>query len=208
MSIALVLEIEELVFDTVTMRTDALQLALTLEGYPLPHDVVRRAHAGATAVMALDALAVSASMDVVARDLVLARTAAAMRAILERGTPCFSTVARDRVAHLSSEYPLAVVTRADRHDAQRMLEQADLDVCIRTIRSLGDLPESAQHDVWAETRSRLFADRCIAIARRPLLAAARRAGYATVAIDETSAETDATLVSLAELDASFLLTVS
>ncbi len=208
MSIALVFEIEELVFDTLTMRTDALQLALTLEGYPLTHDVVRRAHAGATAAMALDALAVAASMDVVARDLVLARTATAVRAILERGTPSFEAVARDRLAQLSTEYPLAVVTRADRHDAQRMLEQAELDVCIRTIRSLGDLPESAQHDVWAETRSRLFADRCVAIARRPLLAAARRAGFAAVAIDETSAETDATLVSLALLDASFLRSVS
>ncbi|MBC7843304.1 MAG: hypothetical protein H7099_13370 [Gemmatimonadaceae bacterium] len=208
MTVGLVVEIEELVFDTLTMRTDALQLALTLEGVRVTHADVRRAHSGATAAMALDALGASAPMDMVARDLVLTRTATAMRAILDRGTPSFDAIARDRVVELSAEFPIAVVTRAGTVDAQRMLEESGLEACIRTIRSLGDLPEPAQHDVWAEARAALFTDRWIAVARRPLLSAARRAGFSTIAIDEAPAANDAALVSLAQLDASFPLSIS
>lgn len=208
MTVGLVVEIEELVFDTLTMRTDALQLALTLEGVPVTHAVVRRAHGGATAAMALDALGATAVMDAVTRDLVLARTATAMRAILDRGTPSFDAIVRDRLAELSAEYPISIVTRGATADARRMLEESGLDACVRTVRTLGDLPASAQHGVWAEARARMFTDRCIAVARRPLLPAARRAGFSTIAIDEASAEDDATLVSLAQLDTSFLLSVS
>ena len=203
-STGLMLEIEELVFDTLDLRSDALHAALAIEGLTLPLLAVREAHTGATAAMALDRLPQTTALDAVARDLVLKRTADHASARFEHHPPSFDAGARNSLERLSAECSLALVTRATRAEAQRMLEQAGIEACVRTIRSLGDLPLAEQHDVWRDAASRLHTGRCIAIAPAPLLSAARRAGLTTIAIGDRASDADATLVSLSQLDALFL----
>ena len=57
-SLALLIEIEELVFDTLALRAHALRSALLHEGVVISEDVIQREHAGATVCMTLDALPV------------------------------------------------------------------------------------------------------------------------------------------------------
>ena len=204
---ALLIEIEEVVFDTLAMRAHALYSALQREGVTLTLDEVRSTHAGVTAAMALDAMPAAAELDDVGRDLVLLRAADDFRAVLRTGLPSFDRAARDTVERLAAEFRIGVVSRASCEDAQRMLEQAGLDMCVGTVRSLGDLPQAAQRDVWSAAATRLHGDPAIAIGPRGILAGARRCGFLTVAIGPPTVHDGAKLVSLAHLDASFLLSL-
>jgi glycolate oxidase iron-sulfur subunit len=205
--IVLLLEVEELVFDTLALRSEALRDAMAVEGVTLRLADVRAAHTGATAAMTLDALCATGALDATGRELVLRRTTDGVRARLDQQPPSFDAEARDTLAQLCVEFSLAVVTRATREEAQRMLEQAGLEECVRTIRSLGTLPASEQHTVWSEVARAMRPARVVAVAPAPLLAAARQAGLTTIAIGASNADTRVTLVSLSQLDASFIATI-
>ena len=201
--VALLLEIEEVVFDTLAMRASALHDALGHEGVMVSRDDVMRVHAGATARMALDALPPALSLDAVSRDLVLRRALDAMRVAMENGLPSFDRVAADAVRRLAIDWPTAVVTRGTREEAQRLLEQAGLDACIRSVHSLDDRAEAEQADVWTRAVARMHGSPALAIGPRPILAGAQLAGLRTIAIRTTGIDSDTALVSLAQLDASF-----
>ena len=204
---ALLIEIEEVLFDTLAMRAHALCTALQHEGLTLALDDVRSAHAGVTAAMALDAMPAAAELDDVSRDLVLLRAADDFRTALSTGLPSFDRAARDEVERLAAEFRIGVVSRASCDDAQRMLEQGGLDVCIRSVHSLGDLSQAEQRDVWSTAATRLHGGSVIAIGPRGILAGARRCGFPTIAIGPPTVHDGAQLVSLAHLDASFLLSL-
>jgi beta-phosphoglucomutase-like phosphatase (HAD superfamily) len=199
-----VLEIEELLFDTRALRSAALHRALGDEGVPLPVADVEAAHAGVTAAMALAQLPDAQMLDVVARDLVLRRTTDNMRVSFSRELPSFSSAARNAVEQLAAEFPIAVVTRAERVDAEQMLEQAGLTAAVRVIRSLGDIPYASQHAVWHEAATRLHVSRAAAVAPDALLAAAHDAGLLTIAVGTSGGASRPTVVSLSQLTASFL----
>ncbi len=199
-----VLEIEELLFDTRPLRSAALHTALRDEGMICLLADVDAAHAGATAVMALDRLPGTAALDVVAHDLVLRRAGDTVRASIARELPTFNPAAREVVERIAAEFPVAVVTRAERADAEHMLEQVGLLASVRLIRSLGDVPQSAQHAVWRAAVARLHVRRGVAIAPVALLEAARAAGLRTIAVGPDTTAHGSALLSLSQLDSSFL----
>ena len=205
-SLALLIEIEELVFDTLALRAHALRSALLHEGVVISEDVIQREHAGATVCMTLDALPAASGLDGVARDLVLRRAADEARVALDHAAASFDRASRDAVLRLAVEYPVGVVTRGARDSAQRLLEQADLDSCIRTIQSLDDVPLSDQHHVWSDAAARLHRSHIVALGPPRTLAGARMAGQYTVAVGRGLAggAGDEALVSLTQVDASFL----
>jgi beta-phosphoglucomutase-like phosphatase (HAD superfamily) len=209
MRTALIFELEALLFDTCDLRAYALQEALAQEGVTAAYGDVQRAHAGRPAALALQHLASADSLDEISRDLVVRRAADAVTASMARGAPSFDTHARDALVAAAAEFPLAVVTCASREDAQHLLALADLDACVTTIRSLAAAASDEQHTVWADARRRLHADHGVALAPAPLLDGARRAGLTTVHVgadadDHTFNQADARLVSLAQVDASFV----
>ena len=204
---ALLIEIEEVVFDTLAMRAHALHSALQREGVTLALDEVRSTHAGVTAAMALNAMPAAAELDDVSRDLVLLRAADDFRAAVSTGLPSFDRAARDTVEQLAAEFRIGVVSRASCDDAQRMLEQAGLDMCIRTVHSFSDLPPAEQRDVWSTAATRLHGGSVIAIGPPGILDGARGAGFLTIAIGPPTVHDGAQLVSLAHLNASFLLSL-
>jgi hypothetical protein len=226
---AVLLEIEETVFDTLDMRVRALCSALRSEGVMRAVEEVRSVHTGVTAAMAvdaifLDALSVdtmaldataldatalnamrdSAALDVVTRDLVLLRAADNFRAALSTGRPSFDSAARDAVERLAAEFRISVVSRASCEDAQRMLEESGLDMCIRSVHSFGDLPQAEHRTVWADAATRLHGGPVIAIGPRGILEGARQCGLLTIAIGPPTTQGGTELVSLANLDASLV----
>jgi hypothetical protein len=89
-----------------------------------------------------------------------------------------------------------------------MLDAAGLHDCMNAVRSLAGVPEAGQHDVWADAVARLGAEGGVAIASPRMLAAAARAGLRTVQIGTPTADgTDGALVSLAQLDASYIVSL-
>ena len=206
MRIALAIEIEELVFDTLAMRATALHAALAAEGIAVPLAEVHRAHTGVTAQMALAQIpAASAVLDSVGESLTLRRAADAVRAALDGAPLTFDPDERDALAALSAEFPVGVVTRAPRDAALRMLEHAGLDQCMRAVRSLDEVLVGAQPSVWSSALVRLRADRGVAIAGGAILSAAASAGLHTVQFGGLPvAGVDAAIPSLRALDASFI----
>jgi phosphoglycolate phosphatase-like HAD superfamily hydrolase len=202
-----VLEIEETLFDTGALRAGALHRALADEGVTVPLALVIEAHAGATAAMALAQLTYAQLSDVVVRDLVLQRAADTMRANLSQELPSFHSASRDALEQLATEVPLAVVTRAERGDTDRMLEAAGLTASVRVVRSLGDLPLSEHHTIWRDVAARLHVTRAVAAAPSPLLPAAHQAGLVTIAIGTGGGANVKTLVSVSQLNTSFLSTL-
>lgn len=205
MRIALIFEIEELLFDTRSLRAHAMHQALAREGVIAAYDDVERAHAGWPAALALGRVAAADTLDDVGRDLVLRRVADSVAESISRDPPSFSPAARDVLETLAADFPLAVVTRAERGDAQRLLELAGLDACVTTIRSVADIAPGAQHTVWSDAQRRLHAERGVAFAPGPLLAGASRAGLSTVQVgDGPEVACNARLASLAPVNASFI----
>ena len=206
---AVVIEIEELLFDTLDERAAALHASLAAEGITVPIAAVRTAHAGATAEMALRDLIAHDALDTTGRELVVHRASATCSAAFNMNTPLFDVAARDALVALAADFPLAVVTRATQPDAQRLLEQAGLDAYVATIRSLSGTEPAAYRVHWQEGVSRLHAARGIAIAPWPMLPAAKEAGLTVIAIGTpaTGAEpvdVDASRASLTQIDASLV----
>lgn len=202
---ALILEIEECLFDTRVLRAQALHAALAHEGIECSLPQVLAAHAGAPASVAMQQLDEAHALDAVGADLVLRRAADAARDAIARAAPVFDAAVRDAIERLAGDFPLAVVTRAERSDAQHLLELAGLDASVRTIRSLADVDRIDHHRVWEEARRRTHAARGVALAPGALLGAARQAGLATVQVgDGPDAAACPRLVSLATVDASFI----
>ena len=169
-------------FDTLELRSRILNEALVREGVTVPLDDVRRAHAGVPALTALADIEAYGTLDDVGQALVLRRYADAVTESFTRAIPSFDPSVHQTIGLLAAEFPLGVVTRAERGDAQWLLEQAGLDACFTTIRSLADVHASSQQLAWSEVFSRLHADRGVALAPAYLLLGAAEAGLQTVAV--------------------------
>jgi beta-phosphoglucomutase-like phosphatase (HAD superfamily) len=198
----LLLEIEEIVFDTRAIRATALQAALRDEGVTVALDAVLDSHAGSTAVMALDALKML-PLDQLGRELVLRRALDGVRQAFDAGLPSFDMSARDAIERLATERPIGVVSRATRDDATRMLQQAGLDMCVRTVQSLGDLALLDHHAVWSRAAATLLGAQAIAIVPPQIAVGPRAAGIRTVTVATNGIASGATLVSAARRDPSF-----
>lgn len=211
---AVIIEIEELLFDTRDMRVDALQAALLVGNVVVSRDDVLHAHAGRPAIVALTRLDAASVLDATARELVLRRAADHVQRSLELQAPSFDAAARDALQQLAAEYPLGVVTRATRADAARLLELAGLDTAVAVVRSVDERDESRQHEIWSDVLMRLHATHGIAIAPEAMLPAARRAGLRTVAVDMLpsrqagAAPWNARLASLSCVNASFIASLT
>ena len=206
--VALLLEIEEIVFDTRLIRATSLATALRDEGVIVALDAVLEAHAGCTAVMALDALQ-TPSLDPLGRELVLRRASDAVRRAFDEGLPSFDTPARDTIERLSTELLIGVVSRAGSDDAARMLQHAALDMCVRTVQSLGNLAPADHHSVWSRAASKLLGAQAFAVVPAQLAAGPRAAGIRTITVGTPNGgDSGATLVSMARPEASFVASLS
>jgi len=209
-----IVEIEELVFDTRDLRADALHAALLVEHVAVDRDRVLQAHAGVPAGIALTRLDAASSLDDTARELVLHRAADQVRRRFEEQAPSFDAGARDALQQLAAEFALGVVTRAARGDAMHLLQLAELDSCVAVVRSLDGLEVDRHHETWSEVLMRLHAAQGVAIAPPELLHAARTAGLRTIAIDVVprtdsgAPPWDGSLDSLARVDASFIASLT
>lgn len=209
-----IVEIEELLFDTLDLRADALQAALLLEQVAVDRASVRQAHAGVPAAIALTRLDAALSLDSTARELVLHRATDHVRRALEAQAPSFDTTARDALVLLAAEFALGVVTRASRADALHLLQLADLDACVAVTRSLDGLEPERHHERWSDVLTRLHAAQAVALAPSALLHAARAAGLRTVAIDgaygrdDSAPPWDGSLDSLGRVNASFIASLT
>lgn len=207
MRTAVIVEVEELLFDTLDLRVRALCDALSHEGVTVTHAELLVVHGGVPANMALAMLPAARGLDAVGRSLVLRRTGDAMTDTIARGAVVFDPSVRDTIERLAVEHPMGVVTRAERGDAQRLLEQVGLDACVSVIRSLAELDESAQHSVWSDAFLRLHADRGVALAPDPLLQGAARAGLRVVPIGAgATVGRNGGSVPFARVDAAFIAT--
>jgi beta-phosphoglucomutase-like phosphatase (HAD superfamily) len=208
MRTGVLLEIEELLFDTLPLRASALQQALAAEGVIIDTPAVALAHSGRPVGVTLSHLAEGSTLDATGRYLVLRRASDLAGEAITQGAATLRTEIAAAIEVLASEFPVAVVTRASRTDAQRLLEMAGLDVYVGTVRSLADLRERDQHEAWLAARARLNVDRGVAFAPDPLLAGARRAGLVTVRAGGTHGDaTEAPATLLAALDASHIMSL-
>ncbi|MCC7054088.1 MAG: hypothetical protein IT355_12560 [Gemmatimonadaceae bacterium] len=180
MRTGVLLEIEEVLFDTLPLRTTALQQALDAEGVTLGARSIALAHTGLPAVVALSHLPAITALDETGRDLVLHRATDLGSAAIAQGAATLHTAVAGAIETLASEFPIAVVTRGTRADALQLLEMAGLEVYISTIRSLATMRERDQHEAWASARAALHVDRAVALAPAPLLAGARAAGLQVI----------------------------
>ncbi|MES3034504.1 MAG: hypothetical protein V4813_10970 [Gemmatimonadota bacterium] len=206
----LVVEIEELLFDTLHTRASALHVALSQEGIDADFDVVHSAHRGVTAAMALDRLAAARQLDATGRELVLHRAATTASRVFDVHAPSFDTGVRDQLVALAAELPLAVVTRATVEEAQRWLAAADLEASVTAVSSLAGLDAEQQATAWHDAVRRARAEQGVAMASAALLVGARRAGLRTVQLgdaydrDRAGYHAEAHVASLAEMNAAVL----
>ena len=184
MRTALVLEIEELLFDTSAVRSEALWEALKQEGAIIETDIVSVAHSGVPVAIALDRLAPVLTLDATGRDLVVHRAAEQASRIFVMQAPSFHTVVRDALMLLAADFPLAVVTRASAEEAQRWLEAAELEASVLTVRSLASVDPADYAAIWADALRRSRAMRGMAIAAPALLRTAALAGLRTIQLGD------------------------
>jgi hypothetical protein len=202
---AVVLEIEELLFDTLGMRAEALQSALAAEGVPVPLDELLAAHAGVPAVMALEQLRRAHPLDDVGAALVLRRAADVMSAFLARHSPAFDRSACVTIEVLATEHRIGVVTRATREDAQRLLAQVGLEAVCSVVRSLADLDAHARATVWHDMPRLLRTDHVVAVVPHGLVASASAAALIALRTDQGQCLfTDGRRCAFAALDAEAL----
>lgn len=205
MRTGVLLEIEEVLFDTLAMRARALQEALQAEGVTVDLRTVTLAHSGRPVSATLAHLGVASALDATGRYLVLRRAADLAAAAIAQGVPALRPTVSAALETLAAEFPMAVVTRATRSDAQALLEMAGLEVYIGTVRSLADLRERDQHEAWESARTQLQADRAVAFAPEPLLAGIRKAGLVAVRAGGLQGDAaDAIAATVAALDASYI----
>jgi beta-phosphoglucomutase-like phosphatase (HAD superfamily) len=203
--IAVLVEVEELLFDTLLIRAHALQAALETYGITTPLAEVQRVHTGTTAAMALELLLAARALDDTARELTLRRAGdEAQRAMLATAPP-FVPEARDALFALTAEFPVGVVTRGGSEEVQHLLDITGLGPYIGTVRSLRDVAADEQHTVWRSAMQRMRIEHGVALAPAPLLSGATQAGLRTVSVGlapPISASTH--LASLRNVQASFI----
>jgi len=213
MRTALVIEIEELLFDTITVRNSALQEALKQEGGTIETDTVSVAHCGVPVAIALDRLAPVLTLDATGRDLVVHRAAEQASRIFVMQAPSFHTAVRDALMLLAADFPLAVVTRASAEEAQRWLEGAGLEASVLTVRSLAGLDPADYAAIWSDALRRTHATRGVAIAAPALLRTAMLAGLRTIQLgddpdpDVAGYHPDVRVKSLSQVDRALLATL-
>ncbi len=213
MSVALILEIEELLFDTRAIRARALTDALRQEGDAIDVERVLLAHRGVPAAVALERLAPMLTLDATGTALALHRAAELAAREFAVRAPSFDAEARDALEQVSSEFPLAVVTRASGAEAREWLEGAGLDASVRTVCSLESLDPSQYVATWSDALRRTHAMRGAAIAAPAMLRVARRAGLRTIQLGPDPDPSvdgyhpDAQLESLSQVHAAFLATL-
>ena len=212
MRTAVLIEIEELLFDTGAIRAAALLDAFHHEGASIDTDQLSKAHAGVPAALALLRLAPVLTLDAIGVELALHRANDTASRAFALHTPLFDAEARDALERLSSECPVAVVTRATAAEAHQWLEGAGLEACVATVRSLSTLDPADYVTGWADALRRTHATCGVAIAAPAMLRVAQRAGLRTLQIgpdpDPDSStdgyQPDAQTESLSQVDAAFL----
>jgi phosphoglycolate phosphatase-like HAD superfamily hydrolase len=208
MRLAIVLEIEQLLFDTQQLRARALHSALAHEGVRVQLEVVSRAHDGITASMALSRIPAAQSLDGTGRELTLRRAADQGEHEMTAATPAFDPAARDALLTLAAEYSIGVVTRANIREAEHLLNAAELTDYIRTIRSVAETDAAVQHLAWSGVIARMQAEHAVAIVPLALQATAARAGIRTIVITPNVVQiTGVQFASLADVHASFINTI-
>jgi hypothetical protein len=173
---ALILEIEELLFDTRSVRAMALCDALRQEGVSIDAVQVAMAHAGVPAAVAMQRLAPLLDLDATGRELVLLRAMEGASRSFSAQAPSFNAELRDVLVMLRGEFALGVVTRATGAEALQWLEAAGLEASIATVRSLAALDPSEYVASWADALRRTLSTRGAAIAAPAMLRVARQAG--------------------------------
>ena len=189
-AMGVVLEIEELLFDTLGTRVRALVGALSAEGCEADDEAVTDAHTGRTALMALQVLPAARALDAVAFDLVLRRADDAATSAFRSAPPSFDAAVRDALVTLGNEIPVGVVTRAAVADAEAWLEIAGLTPSVRCMRSLGDVATDDIPHIFTDAVRRLHRTAGIAIVPAPLVAPAAAAGLRTIASGRHDVFTD------------------
>ncbi len=177
---ALILEIEELLFDTRSVRANALCDALRQESVSIDAVRVAMAHAGVPAAVALQRLAPALDLDATGRDLVLHRAMEGASRSFSAQAPSFNAESRDVLVMLCGEFALGVVTRATGAEALQWLEAAGLEASIATVRSLAALDPAEYVASWADALRRTHSTRGAAIAAPAMLRVARHAGLRTI----------------------------
>jgi phosphoglycolate phosphatase-like HAD superfamily hydrolase len=205
MRVAVVFEMEELLFDTLDHRSHALHEALRSEGVDADPAGICLAHTGVPVHLALTRLALPALRDPVVHDLVVRRASDLFRQYAAQSPPMFDPLAAAALAGLSVEFPLGVVTRAEQSDASAWLVSAGLDSCLSAVRSLADVVPAEYHSVWREVATRLHGERTVALTPAALLPSATRAGLVTVRVASASEKPGAEPHALlAGIDAAFI----
>ena len=179
MRTAVLFEPEELLFDTLALRSRALYETLTNAGVTVDRTAVTRAHEGVPALVAIAVLSVADRLDETDVELVLRRATDHFRAAISTGLPVFDPGAAHAIAQLAREFSIGVVTRGARVDAQLMLEYAGLEHCVSVIRSIESANAVQQPGVWSDAMTSLRAERGLALVPSGLVAGARAAGLET-----------------------------
>ena len=217
MRTAVIVEIEELLFDTGVIRAAALHDALHHEGASIDADRLAKAHAGVPAAFALLRLAPLLTLDAIGLELALHRANDTASQAFALQTPLFDAEARNALERLSSECPIAVVTRASAAEAHQWLEGAGLEACVATVRSLTTLDPADYVASWADALRRTHATYGVAIAAPAMLRVAQRAELRTIQIGPDPGpdpdpstdgyQPDARVESLSQVHAAFLATM-
>lgn len=206
MTCGVLIEIEELLFDTLPVRVRALTQALSAEGVQVPAGTVEQAHRGASASMALHDIGAARGLDATSRELALRRAADLAGDAFRTTPPLCLDGAQAAMEMLARAIRIGVVTRASRAEAMAWIEAAGMAPCVTAIRSLGDGDEHEHPSVWHDAVRGLHATRGIAVVPSPLVGGARRAGLLTVAVgsDRPLAHADHHVTRLADLDSDLI----
>ena len=213
MRTAVLIEIEESLFDTGAIRAAALRDALHHEGASIDSHRLSKAHAGVPAALALLRLAPLLTLDAISVELALHRANDTASRAFALHTPLFDAKARDALERLGSECPIAVVTRATAAEAHQWLEGAGLEACVATVRSLTTSDPADYVTSWADALRRTHATCGVAIAAPAMLRFAQRAGLRTIQIgpdpdpSTDGYQPDAQLESLSQVHAAFVATL-
>jgi hypothetical protein len=182
MHTVVLLEIEELLFDTLAVRAAALHAALGASGVDVAPEAVLAAHTGVPAAIAIDRVSATCTIDALEQELITHRAAAIAREQFSAAVPTYAPRARDAIERAAAECVIAVVTRAEREQAHDWLNAAGLDGAVRLIRSL--------HGSGADTCAERFRDaaaarscaRPLAVVPHALGVIVARAGIRTLSL--------------------------
>jgi beta-phosphoglucomutase-like phosphatase (HAD superfamily) len=206
--IAVLVEVEGLLFETDDLRARALHTALQTDGIDVPLADLLQLHAGTTSAVALTQLSAADSLDDTARELTVRRAGDSAQQAMYETAPRFLPESRDALLLLAEQFQIGVVTRGALEPIQHLLDSIGLAPYISAIHSLHEIAGTEQHVVWARARQRMHADQCVALAPAAMLDAAARAGLRTVSIGPLrSPGRAAHLAALSDVNASFIISL-